>query len=1403
MSFHEDVGFGDDRIPKSGASFGFSSFSAAAPGRYAPLPQPAAIASISTTGTTRSEAQPIQSVSRKNAGRPQGQACEPPALAVPLTNGKFADYKPWMGGASEDLLNEAVIRSGFVEKLANASSSETNMARPAVWPSLKGKHGLPLLSMLLVQVMDKRQSLGRCTASSTFKPPPRVTLTDTKREAWLRDLASTDIPLRRLSRTIPHGIRGKVLLDQCLGKIVPLPRAVWLIKCVGANEIRAFRRKGISGSITQSGELKWIREWTLCVEQFITSTLSNCGQRDWKLHIQYTVRLVAALFTEDLLDHQHFLDWLISSLASSPPEMLPIWLLLSQLFWSYIIVVQNRGQFFSGAIITQLSSLSTAPILSASEPLISALRLYLLRLVRDHRPCVIGLKNWPLAKQVLLEAEAQSGDLPTRSLFRQVIQRNDRLNPSHSDLCSSMKPIRLVLFEYLDSLPTDPSITECAERCKTICGDNVDIIASLMDWGSSNFRTGSARVYLTASILKLLANQGTILEEGILNTLSDLSAQQGRNPSAFAKIIVELVSTKHFNYGKYLQWLISTGSAWQNNAHYSTLLSCVPLHAMTAQSSSLRSAIFSRLSIPHESEKNLISLFSEVTSFSVGAKTFQISEADAVSTSIRRLQMGSRDTICQWIVDHIQRSVTHSLAGNQAIDISCASYATIRSILEDAAAYESLSTLLRVLLPATSPTLFPELAATIQNNVSVFACMGVLTSLSSLLLQSYIRARQAHTLDQMTIKSVITICRLQPVLNSRIHKLEDDLSTIEQQHAAAVCSPASDSMMTVHNGQITSDEDIDRILGSGNTMEEQMLARLFSAIVERTVKWTVNGSTSLASPTRWFHVLRTFDNNTFDRHMNNLMAKLVANPGTDQVRAILISLIASGCLKLDEVLSALEKRLDTLEASSAPQLPRFAIGSIQSLLPLNDLDHQMRNLEIYRFRMAQQDVCKSRRKTILRFYWHALSLPAEATSILFSQPSLQWLSTCCLAENETFEAFLHLGQGYDPGHRDQQLTKLINALCEGASKDITDADTARQSTASEQVALVRNLIKSSNELCLPFLQFSLRLMRAKGPRLRAVERLTITGFIQSAIRQGQSLWPMLMDSVDSEIVQTLRQESCTAIMRSAEEFMQQGHAWDERAMRIHLDVVIMTSIKLVIEDLSMPERIAELLLTATKKLEDGDDLILCINGLVKLLLFTTPAITPEQVGSISTQRVFGTVCLLLSQGQLQGTETEDFIFDCATLLVRGLSSDNLSVLHRRLTDDARQDPRLRSVLGIEDSETKWFSLASKVPLQAQNAPVSPVATQGPFQSTGLPTKMSTPSRSTPTAQSTNPGSIPTSSPQTGSLVGGMARSSGAAQDTKYNPYTVRRWELMQDPTPNAGENDTSLNLQLFGARRVY
>ena len=265
-----------------------------------PMPMPKRRQLVATRTSAPREPTPVPPAAKKD-GRPKPYTVEIPTEAPRLAStgrneavaGDFfgkglfsgrADFFPWSGKHLEDEWTSESITKGIWEKY---SSTESSSARLAISPALKQKSGLNALSTIFMGALNQRRQRGQINSASTFKPPPRVTLTDTKREVWLKDLANPATSLRRLSRTIPHGIRGRALLDQCLNKNVPTERAVWLAKCVGANEIRAFKRKGANVALIMGGEVKWCKDWTVFVEQFVDAVVTSINEEDWKSKVTY------------------------------------------------------------------------------------------------------------------------------------------------------------------------------------------------------------------------------------------------------------------------------------------------------------------------------------------------------------------------------------------------------------------------------------------------------------------------------------------------------------------------------------------------------------------------------------------------------------------------------------------------------------------------------------------------------------------------------------------------------------------------------------------------------------------------------------------------------------------------------------------------------------------------------------------------------------------------------------------------------------------------------------------------------------------------------------------------------------------------------------------------------------
>jgi mediator of RNA polymerase II transcription subunit 12 len=173
--------------------------------------------------------------------------------------------------------------------MLTALQNEQASSRALLGPTFRQNMTLYTLSSLYLAVLARRELHSSIISLSTFKPPPRVTLPDQRREAWLSDLANPFISLRRLSRTIPHGIKGPALLEQCSSKNIPMARAVWFVRCVGANELRGLKRKGV-GSLAVGGEVKWIKEWTVQVIQFLERTLAPCDPtvHSWLKNVHYS-----------------------------------------------------------------------------------------------------------------------------------------------------------------------------------------------------------------------------------------------------------------------------------------------------------------------------------------------------------------------------------------------------------------------------------------------------------------------------------------------------------------------------------------------------------------------------------------------------------------------------------------------------------------------------------------------------------------------------------------------------------------------------------------------------------------------------------------------------------------------------------------------------------------------------------------------------------------------------------------------------------------------------------------------------------------------------------------------------------------------------------------------------------
>lgn len=473
------------------------------------------------------------------------------------------DLFPWTGGHPEDVLSEALVKAGISNK--SQLPNETNTARPSLWANLKNKSGTSTLSTLFIAVLEKRQASSRITTPNTFKPPPRLTLRDSTRETWLHDLANPTVGLRRLSRTIPHGITGKVLLDQCLNKNIPLPRAIWLAKCVGINEMRAHKRKGQAGTIT------WVRGWTSSVEQFLDGVISAVGQPDWKVRITYALQLTAHLFKENLLEEEHFIDWIQKSLESCTMERLFLWLLIACIpdFWQSLASSRRRGKRLNEALLTHAKKLYQTDAEPKELSVLTFLESVLTKIFITVPSSLLLPQTWEKHADVLRTFARRRNNAKIMHTFADLDERNKAILCPPSLESSIPKHSLSAFFRLLDDVDYKKSIAieGLAFECMQIVPDHTQLVSAVLQWASSLYRQGLHRLYLATRLLRKWSQIGIDVGEGIMLYLPSIGSDLSKETRIVFRIIAELIRSKTFSLGRYLHWLIATGSL--NQAQHS------------------------------------------------------------------------------------------------------------------------------------------------------------------------------------------------------------------------------------------------------------------------------------------------------------------------------------------------------------------------------------------------------------------------------------------------------------------------------------------------------------------------------------------------------------------------------------------------------------------------------------------------------------------------------------------------------------------------------------------------------------------------------------------------------------------------------------------------------------------
>ncbi|KAI1260354.1 transcription mediator subunit Med12 [Xylariaceae sp. FL1019] len=1303
----------------------------------------------------------------------------------------YADFHPWRGSHPEDQFSDHIIRVGYFDKAPSQATQETGSARNSLFPALKQKSGLHTLSNIFTSILSQRRHIGQISSASTFKPPPRVTLTDTKREVWLRDLANSAIPLRRLSRTIPHGIRGRVLLDQCLNKNVPTDRAVWLAKCVGANEIRAFKRKGVNNTFGMGGEVKWIRDWTLCVEQFVDAVVNAFHENDWKSKVTYAIRLAAHLYAEHLVDRDHYMEWLVASLESSNEAKLPMWLLMVQIYWKDMLKMRRHGRRLVAAMVSHHCSIYDSPDRDILMPLSNQLGILVETLLSTCPDSFVCPAIWTRFRDSL-QSFILCCPEPKLAIFRSIDSRNDSLTISHVE---TQPAVRSTLVGLLDSMIRIPFQDDIPAQIRKATTNSSVLVRTTLDWCTSLYRCGAAKVYAAVTILRSLSSVETDLTTEILHFLDADGLQENARKHIMYHIVSELVRSGHFSVPQYIQWLIARGGlidtseAQPDGPCSLRLLVEIPIHAFSESMSTLRGSLLRRVGFSVEDEASDIATAIRCIKHALFVPLdhddpLLLRPPLTIKKLRKRIGLSSRalkSEVCSWLANDFVDSLDHQFLSDKPVfEPTEQSFDLVRTLLETAQDFAMLDKTLQIMVHSSNVEILAYCVNTLSLHLPCFIAMGSAKPLfHSFLERLRIVSMEQGLAARPLLAALAAIAPRLPGYDQAATQLRHELILADRSNAVDASSPLSDNMANqLQDDETELGEQIEK-LANYTSADKPTMERLFHTIVSKLGGCWTKGDDRQRPYCILLSRLRVFDPQYFDTLMRDWVQHIRKLTRRAPITPIFPLLVSSGCLSLATLLAtALRNQNQGIQNQQVGSASTYMQEILLMLMKPLSPDHILTSGDCYRFRIVQEQARLEYARDVMPLIRG--SLAEYAASRHQQQPQSQPL------DDEKFKGLLlELLRDLiliDPKAASQTLSlkcpdAKLAALIETLTTKLLVPHGGGGQKSFEQV------LELANEFTLPFCQVKLCLNLAihdsgnpeGAEKLQAqFEQLSVA--MDNAIEADNIMWTGMLSCLNSDItlhLKTRAEARFLALFPSLKSL-----PFDEARSRrdFHTAENLLTIVDSVIRSSStcksppfsssMADGLTDLWEILGSTNEDCESLRVEVLEHWLPLLLSYLALQASQLSmtadhsKIPNCDIRARVLVILAGITLEldrypTSNLGSRVFDIALLLVDNISEE-ARIQCVRAVKDYTVDPRLRYLFSFSPDPAENFMLAHR---EKPPAGIHERRMMAMNLAMGMPPE-------------------------------------------KLTPFAFRRWEILNEPTPNVGENDTSLSLTLFDARKI-
>ena len=678
--------------------------------------------------------------------------------------------------------------------------------------------------------------------------------------------------------------------------------------------------------------------------------------------------------------------------------------------------------------------------------------------------------------------------------------------------------------------------------------------------------------------------------------------------------------------------------------------------------------------------------------------------------------------------------------------VSLVQFQGIRNFLEACGNFSILADMLNILSNETHGSVLTAVADTANYHFEVFDMIGAASQLFRNLCSQLEDLSGQGAVEEAFVESMIDLGRRLPETSRDVQKLRKELSNFAPRSLIAACSPVSDNMVeAVQTTEFAFADDMEQMLAAGTSIDSQTLTRIFISIMSHMEK-TMLEQYTIVRTSQLLARLRRLDTSVFDSLFDDWLHNWLRLGSRPTISKLLPPMICSNVISLKGVLNA-----------------------ISEIIGLDNADNGLMHLTME----ALDLMIEANRELMQVVEYRSYRMCLQLQRLMQTDPSL--LLTTIHNVNKA-------GKAADPQYRStaqhalesRSVQQLIKAVLlsqpDIASQHDWTLNTITHTTESTDCIIY---IKGEEELSR--LDFQTRIFELLGIvsdfNIPLVQR-EIIAVLTTATGGSEAATNAFSDIIIKQIVTCPSVTSLTGLLselpiiqaasvreRAENEIL--SRTVDESAMKSDMprlyclaSIIEATAFSIVAGSTTrFIEQISERLsLVETPPIPTEDpiaghgleSMIACIELLLRLLIPHQTTIEHSRFPQNSLSKLLISLSLLLKSPSLAFQSSLQLrIFDVLAIFSDSLSGDTRVRCIHTLRDRYRfKDSRLQFIFGYDDIvENEWLQLVTK----------SSNATEG-------------------------------------------------AVSTTMKPYELRRWEMMQDATPLATENDTSLSLSLFGAR---